>query len=60
MKLTVKTSEVELEVEFPTMETSLGYNDGINNILKITTELIDKCSTQTIELIKTRNDERNN
>jgi len=54
MKLTVKTSEVELEVEYSTAETSLGYNDSTTNVLKLTKELIDKCSTQTIELIKAK------
>lgn len=58
MKLTVKTSEVELEVEYPTTETTLAYNDSCTQILRLTKELIDKCSTQTIELIKTKNDER--
>jgi len=60
MKLTVKTSEVELEVEYSTAETSLGYHENITNVLKLTKELIDKCSTQTIELIKAKNDERSN
>lgn len=60
MKLTVKTSEVELEVEYLTAETSLGYHENITNVLKLTKELIDKCSTQTIELIKAKNDERSN
>lgn len=60
MKLTVKTSEVELEVEYSTTETSLGYHENITNVLKLTKELIDKCSTQTIELIKAKNDERSN
>ena len=60
MKLTVKTSEMELEVEYSTTETSLGYHENITNVLKLTTELIDKCSTQTIELIKAKNDERSN
>lgn len=58
MKLIVKTSEVELEVEYSTAETSLGYNDNTTNVLRLTKELIDKCSTQTIELIKAKNDER--
>ena len=60
MKLTVKTSEVELEVEYPTTETTLAYNDINTRIIRLTTELIDKCSTQTIELIKAKNDERSN
>lgn len=58
MKLTVKTSEVELCVEYPTTETTLAYNDINTQIIRLTTELIDKCSTQTIELIKAKNDER--
>ena len=58
MKLTVKTSEVELYVEYPTTETTLAYNDINTQIIRLTTELIDKCSTQTIELIKAKNDER--
>ena len=60
MKLTVKTSEVELEVEYSTTETSLGYHENITNVLKLTKELIDKCSTQTIELIRAKNDEGSN
>ena len=58
MKLTVKTSEVELEVEYSSLEVNLGYSDNTTHVLRLTTELIDKCSAQTIELIKAKNDER--
>ena len=58
MKITIKTSELEMSVEYPVAEVDMIYYDSrTNNFIKITSDLVKECVEKTIAIIKAKNHE---
>ena len=58
MKITIKTSELEMSVEYPVAEVDMIYYDSrTNNLIKITSDLVKECTEKTIAIIKAKKDE---
>lgn len=59
MKITIKTSELEMSLEYPTTESDIVYYPSrTENLVRTVTNLITECSEKTIEIIKAKNHEK--
>ena len=58
MKITVKTSEIEMSMEHPVETVDVVYYvSRTTNLINIATELITICSEKTIEILKVKNEQ---
>lgn len=58
MKITVKTSEIEMSMEYPVDTVDVVYYvSRTTNLINIATELITICSEKTIEILKVKNEQ---
>ena len=58
MKITIKTSELEVNAEYPVAEIDMIYYDSrTSNFIRITSDLVKECTEKTIAIIKAKNHE---
>lgn len=59
MKITIKTSELEMSLQYPTTQSDIVYYPlRTENLIKTVTNLITECSEKTIEIIKAKSYEK--